>query len=548
MSKVMLLMFLSILTQMFAITVDGHAFLEGETDHSGIEVFFQRVVPDSAFTLTAFTNSSGYFSGLLEGGYYDITYSKSGFTDTVVEDLTIYSDQTLAEQTLTTSSNTLEGSIKGILHRGEYNVTATLTVLEGDSLIIEPGVILNFSSEAALIMKGHLKSEGSETDSIIFKPEADDFGGILFNSQGNSSSMKYCSIKNPLTPIVVKKDSIYISRSEIFTTQDAIVLDSAKCIFEHVTIHGDDTPSSAIVANWSVVEMTYCKILDCRTGLQAGYSSVILDNLLIKSDGMGIVMLPYSNLLMTNCSIYSLWGIDGLDNLSLNIHNSNIISRVLYSGDYGITFGSGEIKINNTNVYGFINNFDGLGPYIGVNVTTNSNGDPCDAYGNISMDPKFVDAANGDFSLQSDSPCIDSGTNTITDYTFPVADLGSCIRIWDGNGDSNAIVDMGAYEYGAPVGIEYPAAEISDFVLYQNYPNPFNPVTAISYALPNAGQVELNVYNLNGQLVQSLVNGKMDKGVHKAEFNGADLTSGMYIYNLKVDGKAVQSKKMMLLK
>ena len=87
-----------------------------------------------------------------------------------------------------------------------------------------------------------------------------------------------------------------------------------------------------------------------------------------------------------------------------------------------------------------------------------------------------------------------------------------------------------------------------NFQLYQNYPNPFNPVTSISYALPQASQVELNVYNLQGQLVQSLVNGKMGKGVHKAEFNGADLTSGMYIYNLKVDGETVQSKKMMLLK
>jgi len=58
----------------------------------------------------------------------------------------------------------------------------------------------------------------------------------------------------------------------------------------------------------------------------------------------------------------------------------------------------------------------------------------------------------------------------------------------------------------------------------------------------------LNVYNLNGQLVQSLVNGRLSKGMHKVEFSGADLTSGMYIYNLKVDNKVISSKKMMLLK
>jgi len=44
------------------------------------------------------------------------------------------------------------------------------------------------------------------------------------------------------------------------------------------------------------------------------------------------------------------------------------------------------------------------------------------------------------------------------------------------------------------------------------------------------------------------VNGRQEKGIHKAEFNAGDLTSGLYIYNLKADGKVVQSRKMMLIK
>jgi len=90
--------------------------------------------------------------------------------------------------------------------------------------------------------------------------------------------------------------------------------------------------------------------------------------------------------------------------------------------------------------------------------------------------------------------------------------------------------------------------KVSEYCLFQNYPNPFNPVTTISYALPKAAQVELNIFNMNGQLVQSLVNGRQEKGIHKAEFNAGDLTSGLYIYNLKADGKVVQSRKMMLIK
>jgi hypothetical protein len=84
--------------------------------------------------------------------------------------------------------------------------------------------------------------------------------------------------------------------------------------------------------------------------------------------------------------------------------------------------------------------------------------------------------------------------------------------------------------------------------LFQNYPNPFNPATTIRYSLSQAGQVELSVYNLNGQLVKRLVGSKQDKGTHRVELNADYMTSGLYIYSLKVDGKVVQSRKMMMLK
>jgi hypothetical protein len=139
---------------------------------------------------------------------------------------------------------------------------------------------------------------------------------------------------------------------------------------------------------------------------------------------------------------------------------------------------------------------------------------------------------------------------TMTTYTDAGWDfVGESVN---GNEDIWVINELNNYGYpyiaSLPVGIENNEAETSNFELYQNYPNPFNPVTAINYALPKAAQVELNVYNLQGQLVQSLVNAKQPKGTHKAEFNASDLTSGLYIYNLKVDGKTVQSRKMMMLK
>ncbi len=87
----------------------------------------------------------------------------------------------------------------------------------------------------------------------------------------------------------------------------------------------------------------------------------------------------------------------------------------------------------------------------------------------------------------------------------------------------------------------------SDFSLGQNYPNPFNPTTTIPYTLKKSGLVQLNIYNLNGQLVKTLINQQMAPGSYKATFDGANLSSGIYYYKLTVDGR-VFTKKMMLVK
>ncbi|MCB0289020.1 MAG: T9SS type A sorting domain-containing protein [Calditrichaeota bacterium] len=88
---------------------------------------------------------------------------------------------------------------------------------------------------------------------------------------------------------------------------------------------------------------------------------------------------------------------------------------------------------------------------------------------------------------------------------------------------------------------------IKDFELSQNYPNPFNPSTSIPFVLAKAGQVELKIYNVQGQLVTTLVKERMSAGSYKYEFNGTGLASGIYFYQLLVDGK-VQSKRMTLTK
>lgn len=83
--------------------------------------------------------------------------------------------------------------------------------------------------------------------------------------------------------------------------------------------------------------------------------------------------------------------------------------------------------------------------------------------------------------------------------------------------------------------------------LGQNYPNPFNPTTTIRYALPEATQVRLSVFNLLGQEVAILVNGMRPAGISTVNFDASNLSSGVYIYRL-TDGTQTITRKLLLVK
>lgn len=87
----------------------------------------------------------------------------------------------------------------------------------------------------------------------------------------------------------------------------------------------------------------------------------------------------------------------------------------------------------------------------------------------------------------------------------------------------------------------------SGFTLDQNYPNPFNPTTNITYTLDNISEVTLEIFNILGQKVQTLVNERKNPGTYRVTFDARNLSSGMYFYKLSTSG-FTQTKKMVLIK
>ena len=119
-----------------------------------------------------------------------------------------------------------------------------------------------------------------------------------------------------------------------------------------------------------------------------------------------------------------------------------------------------------------------------------------------------------------------------------------------------AVDDGAVYEVFGPAlgrlngaaGEELATALIPEgYELSQNYPNPFNPSTTISYALPEAGNVTLVVYDLRGSQVAELANGWQSAGIHRANFNASNLAAGTYLYVLTVDGERMV-RRMLLIK
>ncbi len=103
----------------------------------------------------------------------------------------------------------------------------------------------------------------------------------------------------------------------------------------------------------------------------------------------------------------------------------------------------------------------------------------------------------------------------------------------------------GSFKYSKVLEVNY--SGVKEFSLYQNYPNPFNPTTTISYELPDAGYISLKVFDVLGNEVALIDEGFRQAGLHEISFNGTNLSSGIYIYSLRMNDK-VLNKNMIILK
>ncbi|MFC2083956.1 right-handed parallel beta-helix repeat-containing protein [Bacteroidota bacterium] len=465
-----------------------------------------------------------------------------------------------------------------------YNINGEITIPDGKTLIIEPGVEVVFTGHYKFIVKGRLLAVGTKLDTITFtaNDESKGWHGIKLldiSSSNDSTILLYC---------IFQFGKANTGSGRIDRCGGAINTNLNKLRISHCLFRNNMTYSTSIFESAGgaialsgggdpIIE--YCEFI----ANESVYGAVMV------IDGNSTDPFIRNNYIHDNNG-HGTFNIGGgaspilINNLIANNH-STIHGIMHFAGEDGIAEMINNTIVNNTcsDLGGAVFVNDGLEPLFinniifgnepsqvhllkpsslsffnclvegGINGFTGSNFSG--AYENcMDSNPLFVNS--NDFHLQNTSDCIGAGYYD-DDYT-PLID-------YEGNLRPNPMgsnPDIGAFEneLGSPVtDVTEEINQLpSKFVVSQNYPNPFNPSTTIKYEIPNQVRddnilVTLVVFDILGKEVVTLVNEHQKPGSYEVELSvlsrnaEMNLSSGVYFYQLRA-GKFIESKKMVLMK
>ena len=417
-----------------------------------------------------------------------------------------------------------------------YLVIGEINIPSGQVLTIEPGVEINFQGHYKFTVFGNLQAHGSASDSVFFTTDnpAIGWGGIRFDGSDGISNLSYCRIE------FGKSSGDYpdnLGGAIALLTADAVF---SNCVFADNDASANDSGSGGAV-------------YAINTGSTSGPLTTFTDCKFIRNhaygEGGAVKFTSDFNTLFTNCEFFENtcnYGGGAISFYSVldtkMVHCLFAGNSTLYSNGgaiHSLGFGNTFIFENCTITENSAENGDGGGvnlvfasaTFINSIIYNNPGAYSDDIYldmngnaeinysnltmpdgaagsNNINENPLFVDAANSDFHLSENSPCIDAGT----DIGYPY------------NGDAP---DMGSYEFEITTGIQdYSLADLSVF------PNPTSGKITISPA--DNRIIRLTVSDLKGSvLIEELLNNSVDL---------SSLEKGVYLISIATDKGLLTTK------
>jgi len=422
--------------------------------------------------------------------------------------------------------NGFAGALSGVIPGDStYYVDGDLIVNLGDTLIIQAGAVLEFTGDYEFIVEGLLFAEGSIGSEIIFRPFPSDssWQGFYFNGF-NLSKLDFCEIMGSSTSGIMLNNTF---------------LEINNCFIHDNNSDGNGGGINCINSNLEIDSTIFDSNVITDLGTHYGgalflnNSNAYIENSVFSNNHAfnGAMRVDNSQAYLQNCVLYGNADLPTAVGVNGNGYYTVVNSIIMSNSDTAF-YTTPLCTIKFCDIYDnqfFSNNCyypSGLGQLI----TVNTNGDPCDIYYNIFLNPQFVDPVNGDFYLISSSPCIDAG-----DPTSPLD-------------PDSTIADIGAYYFDQSAAVESPAFSILPLAFsIVSFPNPFNNSLKIAYAVPAPGNIEIQLYDITGRLAAVIIDKYHSPGYYETTFAPDRLASGVYFLQMK--GKNFnKTQKMVYLK
>jgi len=371
-------------------------------------------------------------------------------------------------------------------------------------------------------------------------------------------SNSYYPVGSYLDKIRIQGQSSRFTSGLMLHTVDAVVkgLTIDNC---HTTGDEFDSPYSPFYFRGNKLTFENSQILNCSMvyddpaivsiGMSHRDSSsrLIMNNILVANNQSGgespvsIAAFTDSTSLISNCTFANNSGGYFAATLKGNIKVSNCI----FDNDTPAEILIENTQPNFTSVIDFNNNFIRGYPNTFSSVAANQV-----SFNDVVLtgDPGFSSYLAGDplsYRLGNSSICRDAGTADTTGLFLPEYDLYGNLRLY------GSAIDIGCNEWNNPVTNEDPY--LSSPIVVTAYPNPFTNQVNIRYNLDKSSQVKLQVYNLRGQLVKTIISDNQSKGEQLAVWEGCDnsgrhLASGIYFLRMEIDGKQQKPHRLVFLK
>jgi parallel beta-helix repeat protein len=561
----------------------GGAQSEGSTSLATVEVY--DPVSDTWETKANMPNNLAWFAGVVVNNKIYVIGGTSNWGVTM--------SRSVWEYDPAFHTDIAAGNVSGTwtLANSPYYINGEITIPNGETLTIEPGVEVVFMGHYKFNVQGRLIAIGTAQDTIRFTAENTGTGwhGVRFTDTPNTndtSKIVYCSFKYGKAntggstsydrcggAVFIRGfDKVFVSNSlfennmtagDVGTTggPGVCIFDASPTITKSTFINNNGNAGSAgaIKVDFSSLAVISGNIISNTVATVAAggiliYSSVkprIENNIIIHNQapiGGGIYCLTNANPVLINNTIAYNSATSGGGIYFESNSDGIFINNILYGNT--ATSSGNQVFINDAgsdpvfkycDVQGGKDGFQGAGA--GANYT--------ELYeNNIDFNPLFFNVTMDDYRLSNSSPCIGAGIDSTEIsgvwYKAPLFCKMEVPRPFPAGTNP----DIGACEnlLASPlVGVSQELNSPIEFILYQNYPNPFNPTTSIEYRVVSTEYVTLKIYDVLGNEVATLVNEEKPAGSYEVEFDGSNLSSGIYFYKFKA-GNYLETKKMILVK